>query len=108
MRPRRGTLEAPRPLRTENSSVRDHLDRADALSSSPEIKLSREAVDLKLQLNALLKRGADAGFSLEGWFSGTEVSRSTPMTEWRVLRTGESVIRVIETAARKREGEDIF
>jgi hypothetical protein len=52
------------------SSAKDHLVRADALSPSPEIKLSLEAVNLKLeqdaQVHALLKRGADAGVDLVG------------------------------------------
>ena len=47
--------------------MRDHLDRADALSSSPEIKLSREAFELQLRQNALVKRGADAGVDLTEW-----------------------------------------
>ena len=43
------------------SEIKDHLDRADALSSSPEIKRLLRAVELKLQVDALAKDGADAG-----------------------------------------------
>ena len=43
------------------SEMKDHLDRADALSSSPEIKRLLRAVELKLQVDALAKDGADAG-----------------------------------------------
>ena len=53
--------------------MRDHLDRADALSSSPEIKLSREAFELQLRQNALVKRGADAGVDLTEWILDHEV-----------------------------------
>ena len=77
------------------TSMKDHLDRADALSSSPEITLMLEAVDLKLQQVALLKRGADAGASGVASVLGGAMSGEAPMTEWRELRDGKSVIRII-------------
>ena len=80
-------------------SVKDHLDRADALSSSPEIKLLLEAVDLKVQQDALLKRGADAGVDCVASVLGVEKMSFIPMPAWRELREGKSWIRVIEDAA---------
>jgi len=81
------------------TSMKDHLDRADALSSSPEIKLTLEAVVLKLQQIALLKRGADAGASgvasVLGGAKTDEAPAEAPMTEWRDLRVNKSVIRII-------------
>ena len=97
------------------SSVKDHLDRADALSSSPEIKLLLEAVDLKVQQDALLKRGADAGVGCVASVLGVEKMSFTPMPAWRELREGTSVIRVFNDAAeverlceRKVPGADIL
>jgi hypothetical protein len=81
------------------SSVKDHLELAGALSSSPEIKLLLEAVDLKVQQDALLKRGADAGVSCVASIFGGEKTGFPPMTAWRELREGASVIRVIDDAA---------
>ncbi|KAH8046299.1 lysine N-methyltransferase [Aureococcus anophagefferens] len=97
------------------SSVKDHLELADALSSSPEIKLLLEAVDLKVQQDALLKRGADAGVGCVASVLGVEKMSFTPMPAWRELREGTSVIRVIDDAAkverlceRKAPGADAF
>ena len=81
------------------SSMRDHLELADALSSSPEIKLLLEAVDLKVQQDALLKRGADAGVDCVASVLGVEKMSFIPMPAWRELREGKSWIRVIEDAA---------
>lgn len=77
------------------TSVKDHLESADELSSSPEIKLSLEAVNLKLEQDTLLKRGADAGAGLVASVLGGAKTDEAPMTEWRALRQGKSVIRVI-------------
>jgi len=97
------------------SSVRDHLDRADALSSSPEIKLSLKAVDLKVQQDALLKESADTGTGVVAAILGGDKIAFAPMREWRELREGTSVIRVIDDAAkverlceRKAPGADAF
>ncbi|KAH8046826.1 lysine N-methyltransferase [Aureococcus anophagefferens] len=81
------------------SSVKDHLELADALSSSPEIKLLLEAVDLKVQQDALLKRGADAGVGCVASVLGVEKMSFTPMPAWRELRVGKSVIRIMDDAA---------
>ena len=81
------------------SSVKYHLELAGALSSSPEIKLLLEAVDLKVQQDALLKRGADAGVGCVASILGGEKTGFPPMTAWRELREGASVIRVIDDAA---------
>ena len=80
-------------------SVKDHLLRADALSSSTEIKLSLKAVNLKLELEALLKEGADAGIDMVVSVLGGAKTGEAPMTEWRRLRAGKSVIRIINDAA---------
>ena len=77
------------------TSMKDHLDRADALSSSPEIALTLEAVDLKLQQVALLKQGALAGASGVASVLGGAKTDEAPMAEWRELREGKSVIRII-------------
>ena len=77
------------------SSAKDHLLRADALSSSPEIKLSLKAVNLKFEQDALLKQGADAGVDLVASVLGGAKTGEAPMTEWRELRVGKSVIRII-------------
>ena len=77
------------------TSMKDHLDRADALSSSPEIKLSLKAVNLKFEQDALLKQGADAGVDLVASVLGGAKTGEAPMTEWRELRVGKSVIRII-------------
>jgi hypothetical protein len=81
------------------SSVKHHLELADALSSSPEIKLSLKAVDLKVQQDALLKEGADTGTGVITAILGVEKTAFPPMTAWRELRAGASVIRVIDDAA---------
>ena len=81
------------------SSVKDHLELADALSSSPEIKLLLEAVDAKLRTDALLKRGADAGVECVASILGGEKTGFPPMTAWRELRVDKSVIRIIDDAA---------
>ena len=81
------------------SSVKDHLELAAARSSSPEIKLLLEAVDLKVQQDALLKRGADAGVDCVASVLGVEKMSFIPMPAWRELREGKSWIRVIEDAA---------
>ena len=78
------------------SSVKDHLELADARSSSPEITLSLEAVNLKLQQDALLKRGADAGAGVVASVLGGEKTGFPPMPAWRELRVDQSVIRVID------------
>ena len=80
-------------------TVKDHLVRADALSSSTEIKLSLKAVNLKLEMEALLKEGADAGFDMVVSVLGGAKPGEAPMTEWRRLRAGKSVIRIINDAA---------
>ena len=81
-------------------SVKDHLLRADALSSSTEIKLSLKAVNLKLELEALLKEGADAGIDMVvSVLGGAKTPFEARMTEWRKLQTGKSVIRIINDAA---------
>ena len=82
------------------SSVKDHLELADARSSSPEITLSLKAVNLKLQQDALLKRGADAGAGVVASVLGGEKTVAfPPMPAWRELRNGKSVIRVIDDPA---------
>ena len=81
------------------STVRDHLVRADALSSSTEITLSLKAVNLKLEMEALLKEGADAGIDMVVSVLGGAKKDEAPMTEWRKLRAGKSVIRIINDAA---------
>jgi len=81
------------------STVRDHLVRADALSSSTEITLSLKAVNLKLELEALLKEGADAGIDMVVSVLGGAKKDEAPMTKWRKLRAGKSVIRIINDAA---------
>ena len=81
------------------SSVKNHLELADALSSSPEIKLLLEAVDLKVQQDALLKRGADAGVGCVASVLGVEKIAFPPMPAWRELREGKSWIRVIDDPA---------
>ena len=84
-------------------SVKDHLLRADALSSSTEIKLSLKAVNLKLELEALLKEGADAGIDMVVSVLGGAKTGEAPMTELRKLREGKSIIRIIsDTAEFKR------
>ena len=97
------------------SSAKDHLLRADALSSSPEIKLSLKAVDLKVQQDALLKEGVDTGTGVVAAILGGDKIAFAPMREWRELREGTSVIRVIDDAAeverlceRKAPGADTF
>ena len=96
-------------------SVKDHLELADALSSSPEIKLSLKAVDLKVQQDALLKEGVDTGTDVVAAILGGEKIAEPPMPAWRELREGTSVIRVIDDAAeverlceRKAPGADTF
>ena len=79
--------------------MKDHLELADALSSSPEIKLSLKAVDLKVQQDALLKEGADTGTDVVAAILGGEKIAEPPMPAWRELREGTSVIRVIDDAA---------
>ena len=88
------------------SSVKDHLELADARSSSPEITLSLKAVNLKLQQDALLKEGADAGAGVVASVLGGEMTGFSvmpvafpPMPAWRELRVGKSVIRVIDDPA---------
>ena len=85
------------------SSMKDHLVRADALSSSTEITLSLKAVNLKLemeaQVEALLKEGADLGIDMVVSVLGGAKKDEAPMTEWRRLRAGKSVIRIINDAA---------
>ena len=82
------------------SSVKDHLELADARSSSPEITLSLKAVNLKLQQDALLKEGADAGAGVVASVLGGEKTVAfPPMPAWRELRVGKSVIRVIDDPA---------
>jgi len=88
------------------TSMKDHLESADALSSSPEIKLSLEAVNLKLQQDTLLKRGSDAGADLVALVLGgaktgdaTTESAETPLARWRELRPGKSIIRIISDAS---------
>ena len=78
------------------SSVKDHLELADARSSSPEITLSLEAVNLKLQQDALLKRGADAGAGVVASVLGGEKTGFSVMPAWRELRKGKSWVRVID------------
>ena len=80
-------------------SMKDHLVRADALSTSTEITLSLKAVNLKLEMEALLKEGADAGFDMVVSVLGGAKPGEAPMTEWRRLRAGKSVIRIINDAA---------
>ena len=81
------------------SSVKDHLELAAPRSSSPEITLSLEAVNLKLQQDALLKRGADAGAGVVASVLGGEKTGFPPMPAWRELRVDQSVIRVIDDPA---------
>ena len=81
------------------SSVKDHLELADVLSSSPEIELALKAVDLKVRQDALLKEGADVGIGVVAAILGGEKIAYPPMKEWRELREGISVIRVIDDAA---------
>ena len=85
------------------TSIKDHLVRADALSSSTEITLSLKAVNLKLemeaQVEALLKEGADLGIDMVVSVLGGAKKDEAPMTEWRKLRAGKSVIRIINDAA---------
>ena len=81
------------------SSVKDHLELAAARSSSPEITLSLEAVNLKLQQDALLKRGADAGAGVVASVLGVEKTGFSVMPAWRELRKGKSWIRVIDDPA---------
>ncbi|KAK7231409.1 hypothetical protein SO694_00072137 [Aureococcus anophagefferens] len=81
------------------ASMKDHLVRADALSSSTEITLSLKAVNLKLEQEALLKEGADAGIDMVVSVLGGAKTGEAPMTEWRKLRAGKSVIRIINDAA---------
>lgn len=86
-------------LTGSSSVIKDHLVRADALSSSTEIKLSLKAVNLKLELEALLKEGADAGIDMVVSVLGGAKKDEAPMTEWRKLREGKSIIRIISDAA---------
>jgi hypothetical protein len=81
------------------SSVKDHLELADARSSSPEITLSLKAVNLRLQQDALLKEGADAGAGVVASVLGGEKTGFSVMPAWRELRVGKSVIRVIDDPA---------
>ena len=85
------------------TSIKDHLVRADALSSSTEITLSLKAVNLKLemeaQVEALLKEGADLGIDMVVSVLGGAKTGEARMTEWRKLRAGKSVIRIINDAA---------
>ena len=97
------------------SSVKYHLELADALSSSPEIKLSLKAVDLKVQQDALLKESAGTGTGVVAAILGGDKIAFAPMREWRELRDDKSVIRVIDDAAeverlclRKALGADTF
>ena len=80
-------------------SVKDHLESADALSSSPEIKLSLKAVDLKVQQDALLKEGADTGTGVVAAILSVEKTGFSVMPAWRDLREGKSWIRVINDPA---------
>ena len=86
-------------LTGEVKIMKDHLVRADALSSSTEIKLSLKAVNLKLEQEALLKEGADAGIDMVVSVLGGAKKDEAPMTEWRKLREGKSIIRIISDAA---------
>ena len=79
--------------------MKDHLELADARSSSPEITLSLKAVNLKLQQDALLKEGADAGAGVVASVLGGEKTGFPPMPAWRELRKGKSWIRVIDDPA---------
>jgi hypothetical protein len=81
------------------SAVKDHLELADARSSSPEITLSLKAVNLKLQQDALLKEGADAGAGVVASVLGGEKTGFSVMPAWRELRVDQSVIRVIDDPA---------
>ena len=96
------------------SSVKDHLELADARSSSPEITLSLKAVNLRLQQDALLKEGADAGAGVVASVLGGEKTAFSVMPAWRELRVNKSWIRVIDDPAelerlcnRKAPGADL-
>jgi hypothetical protein len=64
-----GAIDRSREL----SEMKDHLDRADALSSSPEIKRLLRAVELKLQMDALAKDGDDAGWDVLALILGVPI-----------------------------------
>ena len=86
------------------SEMKDHLDRADALSSSPEIKRLLRAVELKLQVDALAKDGADAGCDVVALILGVPAPEPRAQIEDSAAEDEMSFGAVIEETNRITRG----